>query len=100
MTLVPTWQCRTLSRLQPNRPKGRRRFCAVNSEQSDELRRGGFAAPSIMIPKGGGGLWPPEPKKRDTHCVSLFLCVDVTNDTNSHHCIKVLHGIYTKDFGF
>ncbi|WP_300297618.1 hypothetical protein [uncultured Intestinimonas sp.] len=37
-------------------------------------RRANSLRPSIQIPKGGGGLWPPEGKKKDTtYVVSFFL---------------------------
>ena len=47
-------------------PSGPRRECGVNSERSEELRRGGFAVPEHFNPKGGGALWAAEPKKKDT----------------------------------
>ena len=36
-------------------------------------RRGGFAAPSIEIPEGGGRLRRPEPKKKDMTKGHVFL---------------------------
>ena len=51
---------RTRGRKSPNRPSGRR-------------RRGGSAAPSIEIPKGGAGPRPVESTKKDTtYVVSFF----------------------------
>ena len=38
-------------------------------------RRGGFAAPSIEIPEGGGRLRRPEPKKKDMTKGHVFLFV-------------------------
>ena len=63
----------------PNRPSGWRRLCAVNSQprSGGELRRLGFAKPSIKIPKGEGGQQPPEPKRKDTQRVS-FLLVEIS----------------------
>ena len=56
-----------LAKIPPNRPSGRRRFCAVNSEPPREAENCSGAAlptPSIQIPKGGGRLRRPEPKTK------------------------------------
>ena len=41
----------------------RRKFGAAKG--GGELRRGGFAAPSISMPKGGAARRAAEPKKKD-----------------------------------
>ena len=50
----------------PGGPSGPRRECAVQRfcRRQKPWRRGGFAALSIQIPKGGGRLRRPEPKMK------------------------------------
>jgi len=48
---------------------------------AENLRRSGFAGPSILMLSGGGGQRPPEPKKKDTQSVSFFLNCPPTLDT-------------------
>ena len=67
---------RTGAEESPNRPFDRRRFCAVQafSRKRKPWRRANSLCPSIQIPKGEAGLWPAEPKKKDTtYVVSFFL---------------------------
>ena len=56
-----------LAKIPPNRPSGRRRFCAVNSEPpraAENCAGATLPAPSIQIPKGGDRLRRPEPKTK------------------------------------
>ena len=46
--------------------------------QAKPRRKGGFAALSISIPKGGGRLRRPEPKKEDTLSACLPFCSVLT----------------------
>ena len=52
-----------------------RRFCAVQvfSPQAKTLAQAESISAEHLNQKGGGGLWPPEPKKKDSRkAVLLF----------------------------
>ena len=53
--------------------------------QAKPRRRGGSAAPSIEIPKGGAGLRPAESTKKDTtYVVSFFVAYHDNLDIFNH----------------
>ena len=56
------------------RPSGRWRWCAVSSQvrRTEELRREGFARPSIEMPRGGGRKAAETPKERHDFLVMSF----------------------------
>ena len=63
-------------RALPNRPSGRRRFCAVPAfRRRQNLGAGGIHFRRVFeSPKGGAGQQPAKPKKKDTlFSVSFFL---------------------------
>ena len=60
-------------------PSGRRRVCAVNSERSEELRRGGFAAPrALQLPEGGATKGSKTQNKKQLRKQLLFVLVETT----------------------
>ena len=70
------WRRRNSSFHRIYGPSGPRRQCGVNSERSEELHRGGFAAPSISITEGwsrplGGGT--QKRKTRLPSCLSFLV---------------------------
>ena len=51
-----------------------RRFCAVQvfSPQAKTLAQAEFISAEHLNQKDGGGLWPPEPKKKDSLAAVLL----------------------------
>ena len=51
-----------------------RRFCAVQvfSPQAKTLAQAKFTSAEHLNQQGGGGLWPPEPKKKDSLAAVLL----------------------------
>ena len=60
----------------PNRPSGRRRFCAVRVfclRQNTRTAQAEFISSEHFKPKGGSRLWPAKPKKKDMTKGHVFL---------------------------
>lgn len=75
MTLATSWKGRLksifsplglLEEILPNGPSGPRAEWRVNFRpQAGNCAGAALPSPSIEMPKGGGRLWRPEPKKED-----------------------------------
>ena len=74
-------------------PAGRRRFCAVQafSPLAKTLAQGEFSSPEhLKSPEGGAGLWPAEPKQKDTLKSVSFCLAQKEGFEPSHGLTRLL----------